>query len=122
MKRPWLMSALAGLLALTGLFTLAACTNPQDSGAQVIVGAHLAATPGHDPIEYSVVVIADGKFRAVGTQAAIPVPKGSTIVRGLGMTLSPVPGGDPIEAGRAANLVLEGNGSRREMRNGTWVQ
>jgi hypothetical protein len=101
MKRPWLMSALASLLALTGLFTLTACTNPQDSGVQVIVGAHLAATPGHDPI---------------------PVPKGSTIIRGLGMTISPEPGGGPIEAGRAANLVLEGNGSRREMRNGAWVQ
>lgn len=115
-RRVWLISAMAVLMAGT------ACTNPQDSGVQVIVGAHLAAKPGRDPIEYSVVVIADGKFRAVGTQAAVPVPKGSTIVRGLGMTLSPAPGGGPIEAGQPANLVLEGSGSRREMRNGVWVQ
>jgi hypothetical protein len=106
---------------LAGTLTLSACTNPQDSGVQVIVGAHLAASPGRDAIEYSVVVIADGKFRAVGPQSAVPVPKGSTIVRGLGMTISPVPGGEAIEPGHPANLVLEGAGSLREMRNGEWV-
>ena len=73
-------------------------------------------------IEYSVVVITDGKFKAVGTQSAIPVPKGSSIIRGLGMTISPLPGGTPIEPGQPANLVLEGNGTHREMRNGAWVQ
>ena len=104
------------------LLSLAGCTDPKESGVQVIVGAHLDKIPGRDAIEYSVVVIADGKFRAVGPQSAVPVPKGSTIVRGLGMTISPTPGGDPVEPGRAANLILEGGGTRREMRNGEWVQ
>jgi hypothetical protein len=109
------------MLGLAGAMALCACTNPRDSGVQVIVGAHLAAQPGRDAIEYSVVVIADGKFRAVGPQSAIPVPKGSTIIRGLGLTISPVPGGEAIEPGHAANLLLVGAGSLREMRNGEWV-
>ena len=99
---------------------LAGCTSPQDSGVTAIVGARLESGANRPPIEYSVVVIADGKIRAAGTQAAVPVPKGSQIIRALGMTVEPVPGGDPIEAGRPANLVLKGP-TDRYMRNGEWV-
>jgi hypothetical protein len=106
------------------LFCLAAflvgCTSPKDSGVKVIVGARLETGANKTPIEYSVVVIADGKIRAAGTQAAVPVPKGSEITSGMGMTIEPVPGGDPIEAGRPANLVLRGT-TVRMMRNGEWV-
>ncbi len=109
---------LLGMLALT----LTACTSPQESGVKVIVGARLEPGEGRPPIDYSVVVIADGKFRAVGPQASTPVPKGSEITQGLGMTIEPIPGGDPIEAGRNANLVMKGNGSERTMSNGKWVQ
>jgi hypothetical protein len=116
-----MMQPLSIMLGVAGALALCACTNPKDSGVQVIVGAHLAATPGREAIEYSVVVISDGRFRAVGPQSAVPVPKGSTIIRGSGMTISPVPGGESIEPGHAANLVLEGAGSLREMRNGDWV-
>jgi hypothetical protein len=83
----------------------------------VIVGARLIS-PGHEPIEYSVVVIENGKITAVGPQSAIPVPKGSAITRGIGMTIEP--DGDPIEAGRPANLVLKGT-TKRKMHNGEWV-
>jgi hypothetical protein len=107
--------------SLVGLaIVLAGCTSPQDSGVTVIVGARLESGANRAPIEYSVVVIADGKIRAAGTQAAVPVPKGSQIIRGLGMTVEPVPGGDPVEAGRPANLVLKGP-TDRYMRNGEWV-
>lgn len=99
---------------------LAGCVSPQDSGVKVIVGARLESGANRSPIEHSVVVIADGKIRAAGTQAAVPVPKGSLIIQGLGMTIEPVPGGDPIEAGRQANLVLKGP-TDRYMRNGEWV-
>jgi hypothetical protein len=99
---------------------LAGCTSPQDSGVKVIVGARLESGANRPPIEYSVVVIADGKIRAAGTQAAVPVPKGSLIISGLGMTVEPVPGGNPIEAGRQANLILKGTVDRY-MRNGEWV-
>jgi hypothetical protein len=107
------------ILFCLGLF-LTACTSPKDSGVKVIVGARLESGANHPPIEYSVVVIADGKIRAAGTQAAVPVPKGSEITSGMGMTVEPVPGGEPIEAGRPANLVLKGP-TTKVMRNGEWI-
>jgi hypothetical protein len=100
---------------------LTACTSPQESGVKVIVGARLETGANNPPIEHSVVVIADGKIRAAGTQAEVPVPKGSEITGGLGMTIQPVPGGEPIEAGRPANLILKG-AKDRYMRNGKWVE
>ena len=99
---------------------LGACTSPDASGVKVIVGAKLA-NPGREPIDYSVVVIESGKITAAGPQSAVPVPKGSAITRGLGMTIEPEPGGDPIEPGRPANLILKGS-TDRKMHNGEWVQ
>ena len=100
------------LLALALLLT--ACISPQESGVKVIVGAKLGA------IDYSVVVIAAGKFQAVGTQAATPVPKGSETIRGLGMTIEPLPGGPPIESGQSADLILRGATETRTMHHGEW--
>jgi hypothetical protein len=87
----------------------------------VIVGAKLVAAPGRAPVDYSVVVIADGKFREVGPQASTPVPKGAELVRGIGMTVEPAPGGEPIEPGRPADLILKGE-TERVMRHGEWVR
>jgi hypothetical protein len=104
---------------------LAACTSPEESGVRVIVGAKLEPGPGRAPVDYSVVVIADGKFRAVGPQSSTPVPKGSQITRGLGKIVQPAPGGDPIEPGRPANLVLRDSSTgsiEASMRNGEWVR
>lgn len=100
------------LFAVSTLF-LAACTSPDASGVKVIVGAKLGA------IEYSVVVIENGKITAAGPQSQVPVPKGSEITRGIGMTIEP--DGGPIEPGHAANLILKGP-TERKMHNGEWVQ
>jgi hypothetical protein len=100
---------------------LSACARPQNSGTKVIVGAKLEAGQGRAPLDYSVVIVADGKFQAVGPQSSTPVPNGAEMIRGLGMTIQPVPGGDPIEPGQPANLVLKGT-TERVMRNGEWVQ
>jgi len=100
---------------------LCACISPRDSGVKVIVGARLEAAPGRAPIDYSVVVIADGKFQAVGSQATTPVPKGAEIMRGLGSTIEPLPGGEPIEPGQPADLILKG-AAQRVMRRGEWVK
>jgi len=62
----------------------------------------LIAAPGRAPIEYSVVVIEDGKFREAGPQASTPVPKGAQMIRGIGMTIEAVPGGVAIEPGQPA--------------------
>jgi hypothetical protein len=118
-------SVLLAMLAL-GILELAACTPSQPSGFKVIVGARLIAAPGQSPIEYSVVVIDDGKFREVGPQASTPVPKGAQMIRGMGMIIEPVPGAGPIEPGQPANLVLKGSPEKgltdRVMRNGEWVR
>jgi hypothetical protein len=97
------------LLLLTLL--LVGCTST--SGVKVIVGAKLGA------IDYSVVVIEAGKITAAGPQSQIPVPKGSEITSGIGMTLVPDP--DSIEPGHPANLILKGP-TTKKMHNGAWVQ
>ncbi|HEY7333753.1 MAG TPA: hypothetical protein VH639_02640 [Bryobacteraceae bacterium] len=99
---------------------LVGCVSPQDSGVKVIVGAKLDPGAGRAPIDYSVVVIAAGKFQAVGPQATTPVPNGAEMTRGLGMTIEPAPGSGPIEVGKPANLVLKG-ATERVMRNGEWI-
>src|ERR1700689_500962 len=114
-----MMKGMKGVIL--GAVLLSACARPQPSGLKVIVGAKLDAGQGRAPLDYSVVIVADGKFRAVGPQSSTPVPTGAEMIRGLGMTVQPVPGGDPIEAGRPANLVLKGT-TERVMRNGEWVQ
>jgi hypothetical protein len=103
---------LLAALALAAL-TLESCTSPNASGVKVIVGAKLGA------IDYSVVVIENGKITAAGPQSRVPVPKGSEITRGIGMTIEP--DGDSVEPGHAANLILKG-ATERKMHNGEWVQ
>ncbi len=93
------------------ILILAGCS-PATSGVKVIVGAKLGS------IDYSVVVIENGKITAAGPQSQIPVPKGSEITRGIGMTLEP--DGNPIEPGRPANLILKGQ-TERKMHNGEWM-
>jgi hypothetical protein len=106
------------LLSLAAL--LGACNHPGSNGIQVIVGARLDAGTGHPELPYSVVVVANGKIQAVGSEATTPVPPGAAMTRGMGMTIEPAPGGGPIEAGRPANLVLKG-ATERVMRDGQWV-
>jgi hypothetical protein len=109
------MKKLLLLLAIA----LAACTSPDASGVKAIVGARLA-NPGRASIDYSVVIVEGGKITAAGPQSSTPVPKGSAITRGIGMTIEPEPGGNPIEPGRPANLILKG-ASERKMHNGKWI-
>jgi hypothetical protein len=108
------------LLLIAAAIVLLACISPDDSGVKVIVGAKLVAAPGRAPIEYSVVVIDKGKFREVGPQSSTPVPKGAEMLKGLGMTIEPLPGGPPIEPGKNADLLLKGP-TDRVMRAGEWV-
>jgi hypothetical protein len=100
-------------LFLLFVLTLAACTSPDASGVKVIVGAKLGT------IDYSVVIIDGGKITAAGPQSQIPVPKGSEITRGIGMTIEP--DGDSIEPGHPANLILKG-ATDRKMHNGEWIK
>jgi hypothetical protein len=100
---------------------LAGCVSPEESGVKVIVGAKLITAPGRAPIDYSVVVIEKGKFRDIGPQQSTPVPKGAEMIRGNGLTIEPLAGGNSIEVGQPANLVLKGT-TDRIMKAGEWVQ
>ena len=88
----------------------------------MIVGAKLEAGPGRAPLEYSVVVVADGKFRGRGAAILHAGSHRREDDRGLGMTIEPVPGGDPIEAGPSGESGAEEAPTERVMRNGEWVQ
>lgn len=116
-----LRRTIAGVALLAGLIFSMSCVRPGDSGVQAIVGAKLEPGAGRTPLEHSVVVIAGGKFQAVGPQASTPVPIGAKMTQGLGMTIEPLPGGEPIEPGRPANLALKGE-HERVMRAGVWVE
>lgn len=113
------------LLLLVFAALLSACISPHESGVKVIVGAKLDPGAGQAPVDYSVVVITNGKFTAVGPEATTPVPPGAEMTRGIGMTIEPIPGSNPIKAGQPANLVLKGAANSaaadRVMRNGDWV-
>jgi hypothetical protein len=103
------------------LMAMTACVSPEESGVKAIVGARLIAAPGRAPVDYSVVVIEKGKIREVGPESSTPVPKGAELTRGMGMTVEPLPGGGPIEAGKPADLVLKGS-TDRVMKAGEWVR
>ena len=94
-----------------------------DSGTPAnisIVGAKLDDGTGKPLLDYSVVVVSDGKIKAAGRQQDVPVPKEGQIVGGLNSTLEPLDGGT-IEPGKPANLRLRG-AINREMRKGQWVK
>jgi len=57
-------------------------------GTIAIVGGKLL-TVSHGTIESGVLIIENGKITAVGTAAAVKVPKGATIVDAKGMTVYP---------------------------------
>ena len=102
---------------LLAILLLAGCSKPS-STTKVIVGAQLP----QKQIAYSVVVVDGDKIRAVGAQSDIPVPKGTEITSGLGMTLEPAQG-SALEPGQPANLQLRDakTGSIvRVMANGNW--
>jgi hypothetical protein len=105
----WFCSLLLPLL-------LVSCAIPSAGPRTAIVGAKLVNGPS--VIEYSIVLIEDGKFKAVGSQADVPLPKDATIINALGQSVEPLPGAR-IEVGQPANLLLKG-ATVREMREGQW--
>lgn len=110
------------ILLILAAVVLIACISSEDSGVQVIVGAKLIAAPGSQPIDYSVVVVKNGKFTSVGPEASTPVPKGAELLRGFGMTIESLPGGPAIAPGNHADLVLKGSSTQRVMRAGEWIR
>ena len=70
--------------AVVCALALAACSSPPPSNVKAIVGARLEPGEGYPSIPFSVILVEDGKIRAMGPQAEVPVPKGAEITRGNG--------------------------------------
>jgi hypothetical protein len=89
------------------------------------VGAQLDPGRGNPKLEYSVIVIRDGKFQAVGPEASTPVPKGSQTIPGKGKLITPNPEAALIAPGEPANLMLRDAATssvEMTMHDGEWLK
>ncbi|BDC47757.1 hypothetical protein F183_A00730 [Bryobacterales bacterium F-183] len=109
-------------LLLSALLLIGSCAHPSAEGVRpiAIAGARLEPGGANPPIDYSIVIVEDGKFRAVGPQTSVPLPKEADVVDGLNQTI--VADGNPIAVGQPANLTLKGPKGVRTMREGKWQQ
>lgn len=115
------------IAALILMLTLTACSDsgPAPGQAIAIVGARLEPGLDLEPIPFSVVVIENGKFAAVGPQQTTPVPKGAQTVDGKGFIVLPLPYTATIAPGEPANLMLRDaeTGTPADiMQDGQWIQ
>ena len=84
-----------GLLGLAiGACALAAAASPpqpapQPGGAVVLSGGRLVDGTGRLPLERAALLIRDGRIRAVGPAADVPLPDGATRVDVAGQTIIP---------------------------------
>jgi imidazolonepropionase-like amidohydrolase len=69
--------------------TLPLCAGQVPSGATVLEGAQLIDGSGRPPLASSVVIIEEGKIRAVGKLGAMRYPEGAEVVNLRGKTIMP---------------------------------
>jgi imidazolonepropionase-like amidohydrolase len=94
------LAFLAVLVLLAG-----ACAEPPVPETKVIVGATLIDGV-NPPLEYSVIVVREGKIAAVGPQQSTPIPPGSEKVNGLGKFVVASNRSSRLEPGSPADLLL----------------
>ncbi len=103
------------------LLVLLGCGDTSNGPKKIaIAGARLEPGGGKPAIPYSIVIVEDGKFKAVGEQAEVPLPKDSEVINGLEQTLAPLDAGSVIEPGKPANLTMKGARETRTMKEGVW--
>ena len=100
---------------------LAACSQPQNTQVQVLIGGALENGKGGPLLDPAVVVIEKGIISAVGVQSHLPVPRGSSKTDTSAYRIRPAAGGT-IEPGKPATLELvEASGTvTRRMIGGVW--
>ena len=113
-------------IAATLLLLLAGCSEPAtEPGLKALVGGRLEASLDSKPVPYSVVVIAAGKIRAVGSQQMVPVPKGAETISTKGKVVRPMPQDGTIKVGESADLMIvdaDTGAPDKVMRRGEWVR
>ncbi|MDE2690183.1 MAG: amidohydrolase family protein [Acidobacteriota bacterium] len=96
--------SLLGLLTVAFLAACGADSEPVEPADLAIVGARLIDGTGTEPVADAVILIDDGRVRAVGPSDAVEVPEGTEVVDAAGKTV--IPGfvdlhahyGGPVEA------------------------
>lgn len=81
----------ARLLTMSAAALLAACGGPAEPRVEVLIGATLINSGGKPPTERSVVIVEDGRIKAVGDQPTLPIPAGSAKTDLSGRFLVPAP-------------------------------
>src|SRR5271157_2308841 len=77
------------VLALLALF-LCACQPPEGSHSKAIIGAVLIDGTSGPPLSDSVVVVSDGRIRAVGRRSNVEIPSEADKIDGSARFLAPV--------------------------------
>jgi cytosine/adenosine deaminase-related metal-dependent hydrolase len=119
------MRTLLVLLCLS----LAAC---QRSDVKVLIGATAVVAPGAQPIEDSVIVVAEGRIRSAGMRKDVPIPQDSERVNLAVKWIVPAEGAR-IAVNESADLLIldrSPNGATpalpadvsRRMVHGQWQQ
>jgi hypothetical protein len=105
---------------------LCGCAEPAvESGFVAIVGGRLEPSLDAEPIPYSVIVIAAGKIRAIGSQATTPVPKGAETINAKGKLIRPMPYDATLAPGSPADLMMfdaETGAPDSIMKDGEWAR
>jgi imidazolonepropionase-like amidohydrolase len=106
---------------------LAGC---QNSSVKVLIGGTAIVAPGAQPIQDSVIVVADGRIRSVGVRKDVPIPQDSERTDVSGKWIVPADN-ERLAINESADLMildrapdgvkpaLPADVSRR-MRNGQW--
>ena len=87
------------------LLLLGACQKKPPVRLKVLIGATTIVTPGAQPIEDSIIVIAGSKIRSVGMRKDVPVPPASDRTDLTGSWIVPAKG-SRIAIDESANLVI----------------
>lgn len=79
------------LLCLGAVSMLTSCGGGASGSPKVILGATLFDTATRAVVDRAVVIVADGRFKAVGDQPTLPIPPGSEKIDLSGRFLVPTP-------------------------------
>jgi hypothetical protein len=75
------------LAAALLLLSFSSCLGPPPRDYLAVVGAHWLDANGNTIHDHCMVVVKEGKYTALGSQAMIPLPKTAQVVDGLGKYL-----------------------------------